>query len=337
MKKTWKRLSALVLALCMVLSLLSASVWADGDPQLTITVGDATAKAGEYAEITVSVANNGEPGIAGMALEFVLPAGVSMVASDGLNSPNPFVDLKDSIFKDGILLPNDDGRTVSLLSGDAVKGNGNLLKINVAVDASATANDYSIGVRCKDNQPSNICDIDGNTVETDFVAGTLTVESGKHTHKLQHVEAKPATATEDGNTKYWYCKGCYKYFSDANGITEIADPSGIVIVHAECSEGEHDWDEHRIEPRLRIEGAVEKKCKKCGKEVTEVIPALKLGDVDGDGDVTVADFGLLNRALLKYIELTAEQKARADLDEDGDVTVADFGKLNRILLKYETM
>ena len=40
-------------------------------------------------------------------------------------------------------------------------------------------------------------------------------------HSLQHVAAKPATCTEDGNIAYWYCENCEKYFSDEKGKTEI--------------------------------------------------------------------------------------------------------------------
>lgn len=40
-------------------------------------------------------------------------------------------------------------------------------------------------------------------------------------HKLTKVEAKAATATEDGNIEYYKCEGCGKYFKDAEGTQEI--------------------------------------------------------------------------------------------------------------------
>ena len=39
---------------------------------------------------------------------------------------------------------------------------------------------------------------------------------------LKHIDAKAATAAEEGNIAYWYCDGCKKYFSDAAAKTEIA-------------------------------------------------------------------------------------------------------------------
>lgn len=38
---------------------------------------------------------------------------------------------------------------------------------------------------------------------------------------LKHIDAKAATAAEEGNIEYWYCGGCKKYFSDAAAKTEI--------------------------------------------------------------------------------------------------------------------
>ena len=38
---------------------------------------------------------------------------------------------------------------------------------------------------------------------------------------LKHIDAKAATAAEEGNIAYWYCDGCKKYFSDAAATREI--------------------------------------------------------------------------------------------------------------------
>ena len=38
---------------------------------------------------------------------------------------------------------------------------------------------------------------------------------------LKHIDAKAATAAEEGNIEYWYCGDCKKYFSDAAAKTEI--------------------------------------------------------------------------------------------------------------------
>ncbi|MCD7889806.1 MAG: hypothetical protein LUG23_07845, partial [Oscillospiraceae bacterium] len=60
------------------------------------------------------------------------------------------------------------------------------------------------------------------------VTVTVTVDIGSHTHTLTHVAAKDATCTEDGNTEYWYCDDCGKYFSDEDGENEITLDDTVV-------------------------------------------------------------------------------------------------------------
>ena len=57
-----------------------------------------------------------------------------------------------------------------------------------------------------------------------------------HTHNMTPVAAKAATCTEDGNTAYYVCSGCSKWFADAAGNEEITDHSSVVI-----GKLGHDW------------------------------------------------------------------------------------------------
>lgn len=57
-----------------------------------------------------------------------------------------------------------------------------------------------------------------------------------HTHHMTPVAANPATCTTDGNTAYYVCSGCSKWFEDATGNVEITDHSSVVIGHLG-----HDW------------------------------------------------------------------------------------------------
>lgn len=52
-------------------------------------------------------------------------------------------------------------------------------------------------------------------------AGYGNLDPNNHTD-LKHIDAKAATAAEEGNIAYWYCGGCKKYFSDKDGTKEIA-------------------------------------------------------------------------------------------------------------------
>ena len=52
-------------------------------------------------------------------------------------------------------------------------------------------------------------------------------ELNKNNHKLQHVEAKAATVTQEGNIEYYYCSLCLKYFADSNASKQI-DKDSVV-------------------------------------------------------------------------------------------------------------
>ena len=45
---------------------------------------------------------------------------------------------------------------------------------------------------------------------------------------LKHIDAKAATAAEEGNIAYWYCKACEKYFSDADAKNEITQAQTVI-------------------------------------------------------------------------------------------------------------
>ncbi len=49
-----------------------------------------------------------------------------------------------------------------------------------------------------------------------------------HEHELTHVDAVPATCENPGNIEYWYCAGCGKYFSDAEGNNQIAQADTVI-------------------------------------------------------------------------------------------------------------
>ena len=52
------------------------------------------------------------------------------------------------------------------------------------------------------------------------------LDPNNHTD-LKHVDAKAATAAEEGNIAYWYCDGCKKYFSDAAATKEITKAATV--------------------------------------------------------------------------------------------------------------
>ena len=56
-------------------------------------------------------------------------------------------------------------------------------------------------------------------------------------HNISHHDAVPHTCTADGTIEYWECSVCGKYFSDADGTTEITN-----IVDPNDPAPGHNWD-----------------------------------------------------------------------------------------------
>ena len=74
-------------------------------------------------------------------------------------------------------------------------------------------------------------------------------------------------------------------------------------------------------------------CDKYGK-LSEVLPEFILGDVNGDGDVTVEDVTMISRYNAEYIELDEIQQLAGDVDHDGAVTVSDATLIQRYLAEF---
>ena len=76
-------------------------------------------------------------------------------------------------------------------------------------NAAETVNCSGGTATCKDKAVCEFCK-----------AGYGSLDPNNHAD-LKHIDAKAATAAEEGNIAYWYCGGCDKYFSDAAATKEI--------------------------------------------------------------------------------------------------------------------
>lgn len=99
-------------------------------------------------------------------------------------------------------------------------------------------------------------------------------------HSMTATAGKAATCTEAGNSAYWSCSRCHKFFSDAAGKTEIAKDSWVIAalghdeatraaVAATCYASGHEADTY---------------CKRCGIVITAGATILATGKhtyVDG--------------------------------------------------------
>ncbi|MDD7772166.1 MAG: S-layer homology domain-containing protein, partial [Firmicutes bacterium] len=79
-------------------------------------------------------------------------------------------------------------------------------------------------------------DLDNLTVYAEKAAGetfgpeslSASVVKTSMTHSMTKTEAKEPTCTEDGNSAYWTCSVCGKFFSDENGKNEIEKDSWVI-------------------------------------------------------------------------------------------------------------
>jgi hypothetical protein len=65
-------------------------------------------------------------------------------------------------------------------------------------------------------------------------------------------------------------------------------------------------------------------------------PTGVLGDVDGDGEVTISDATAIQKHLAKLELLDEAAKQRADADSDGEVAIADATEIQKFLAKLPT-
>lgn len=61
---------------------------------------------------------------------------------------------------------------------------------------------------------------------------------------LQHVEAKAATTTSEGNVEYWYCKDCGKYYSDKEATKEMKQADTVIAKLADKNDKNDKTDKN---------------------------------------------------------------------------------------------
>lgn len=120
-----------------------------------------------------------------------------------------------------------------------------------------------------------------------FIAGGYTFADGTPVelypaskncvHDMAATAYKAATCTEDGNTAYWFCSKCQKYFSDSYGNHTISLANTVLK-----ATGHTIVLDKRVDPTYTSEGLTEgSHCSAC-KEVLvkqEIIPVLKGNDI----------------------------------------------------------
>lgn len=89
---------------------------------------------------------------------------------------------------------------------------------------------YTNPIPCMDTDNDHKCDGCGKvlTGHADTDNNHVCDLCGEVLHDLKHVPASAATSRVNGNTEYWYCEGCGKYYADAEAKTEITQASTVI-------------------------------------------------------------------------------------------------------------
>lgn len=107
---------------------------------------------------------------------------------------------------------------------------------------------------------------DYNYSHLSFYANPVFVSVEDHTHSMTLVPARNADCGNDGNTAYYVCRGCGKWFEDEAGTREITDKTSVKIP----ADGLHTYGEWGVtkEPTTMEKGSKERECSVCGHQET---------------------------------------------------------------------
>ncbi|MBO4216323.1 MAG: dockerin type I repeat-containing protein [Clostridia bacterium] len=157
-------------------------------------------------------------------------------------------------------------------------------------------------------------------------------------HTITTVAAVPATCTDAGNSAYYICEQCGKWYSDADAVTVIEDHSSVVI----AAKGHTPKDpvrENETPATHSADGSYDlvTYCGVCGAELSrepKSIPALQYmpGDINDDGAVNVKDLIRLAQYIAKWnVTVVAEA---LDVNGDTEINVKDLIRLAQYVAKW---
>ena len=171
---------------------------------------------------------------------------------------------------------------------------------------------------CKKYFSDSVC-----TKET-TLASTVIPATG---HKTTATPAKAATCTTAGNTAYWYCSTCKKYFSDSACTKETTLASTVIPATA------HKYTDTVVAPTTEQKGYTLHKCTVCGHEYIDTYtdplpkPTRKKGDISNNGRIDAADLLQVKSHIKKVKLLTGDDFWAADIDDNKVINAADLLKI----------
>ena len=212
-KKRLKRPLSLFTAVAMMLTTTFSAlpVMAEGVP--TFSVSSATANPGDTVDVTINIENN--PGIASAAMDVSFPDELTLTG----------VSLKSDVytgqFNGPQSLPVTKKVRLNWANGLAENSTSGLFAtLTFSVSESAGEGTYPISITY---DPDDVFNLEETNINFQVSNGSITIG-----HKLAKTDAKAATCTEPGNSAYWSCSNCGKFFSDEAGNNEIIENSWVI-------------------------------------------------------------------------------------------------------------
>ena len=179
-----KKITALLLSLTMLLSLLPVSAMAIGGTE--ITVGSVQGVAGESVQVPVTI-KNADP-ICAMGLEFTL--------SDGLTLTN--IEQGPALSSDLTFTTAVNNRKVNVeepKAGNFTCEDGIIMNLTVSI-SSAASGELSIEAKPIDGDTGNIANADLEDVPVTFVPGTITVNGSTADRTVKFMNGEETVKTE---------------------------------------------------------------------------------------------------------------------------------------------
>ena len=198
----------------------------------TLTVSGTLTDAG-YTIIPLEIAGNDTTDVVLSAESSTISAGLKVIGAKDVTatakSGNPAFTGAVDITCSG------DVKLVNLGGGNAIGGTLEIRKTD--------AHGYAVKTGA---------DLDNLTVYAEKAAGetfgpeslSASVVKTSTAHSLTKTEAKQPTCTEAGNSEYWTCDLCGKFFSDKDGKNEIAKDSWVISATGHTP-GEWEYDSNR--------------------------------------------------------------------------------------------
>ena len=212
-RKRLKRPLSLFTAVAMMLATTFSAmpVMAEGVP--TFAASSVSANPGDTVEITISIENN--PGITSAAMDVSFPDELTLTD----------VSLKRDVytgqFNGPQSLPVTKKARLNWANGlENNNTSGLFATLKFSVSESAGEGTYPISITY---DPDDVFNLDETNINFQVSNGSVTVG-----HKLTKTNAKAATCTEPGNSAYWSCSNCGKFFSDEAGNNEITENSWVI-------------------------------------------------------------------------------------------------------------